>query len=615
MGIEDKPIGNPFSVMKLSLVWVSLMVICITLLQPAEANPPTSDFDLYSTDIRLQYLRDESLTEDLHQVIHAKNWQDTKTRSFGFDAAAYWFRFSIPVSQDIQKVLEIRYPFLDDVIVYVCREEKVLRTFYVGHKYQFEKRPIQYRHFSFPLILSNKTATEVYIRVQNNGIIQVPLKLWDEKSFQQYQNIDNVWQGFFLGALAIVIFYSFVLFIFVRHIEYFYYCAFLICFLCVLLVNSGIGFQFIWPVHASFSNMFLIFMLMSATISACLLNTAYLQRKKSEDQLPPQLLRGLVMLSAMVIMLTFLLPYVVALSMAICVVLLTNLYLLYMGIRLLDTHETSIYYYTVSWAIFFLLIVYEISSKLGWVPLSSMDHYLLQCTGFVVACMLVFVLKRHLQSEQDMRLCAEQGLVQIKHQQAYLVEEGVKERTQVLEESIQNLSKANAELSRINQYDSLTNVYNRHCFNLRYKQCVQQAIEDKEILSMIIVDIDHFKLFNDNFGHHTGDQCLRKVAQTLQAEIHRSEDMLFRYGGEEFVVILPNTINRGSFTIAERMRLAIENVSFTVDGKQVPITISGGVASLYLHHEEDAHTLFNFADTALYEAKNAGRNQVNIFSL
>ncbi|MDQ6961220.1 MAG: diguanylate cyclase [Mariprofundaceae bacterium] len=588
-----------------------MLTLCIPSHVLANATTQLSP----SYKIQLEYLTDPSLQDTIHQARRSTAWQQTKKRSFGFQEAAYWFHFTLPKSTQIEHVLEIRYPFLNHIGLYIFQNNELLQRFHAGQEYPFAKRPILHRHFAFPLTLSPTTETHVYFRVKNNGIMQIPLKLWSTPAFQKSKQIDNILQGFFIGAMLIIVFYSLILFISIGYIEYFHYFIHICCFSCLLLITSGLGFQFIWPKHAEPSNTLLIIFLMLASLSACLLKMAYLKRQKQLTHALSTWLSMLITFSVVVMMLVFLLPYVVNLIIAVGLLLIVTLSLLCIGIQLTNKHDTSIYYYTIFWLLFLLLIIYEVSSKLGFIPLSNIDHLLLQLTGLLEAGILIFLLKLHIQSEQSKRSATEETLSTMQKTQQQVLEKSIQGRTIQLETQVEKLLKDNAELNRINQYDSLTNVFNRHSFNLRYKQLVKQAIQDKEILSMIIVDIDHFKNFNDNYGHHTGDQCLQKVAQTLQSEVHRSQDMLFRYGGEEFVILLPNTISRGSYTIADRMRTAIENIHFMVEGKRVPITISGGVASLYLHQEEDAHTLFNFADTALYEAKNSGRNRVNIFTL
>ncbi len=158
--------------------------------------------------------------------------------------------------------------------------------------------------------------------------------------------------------------------------------------------------------------------------------------------------------------------------------------------------------------------------------------------------------------------------------------------------------------------DPLTKINNRKSFDSSIKASIAHAIDSKEPLSLLMIDIDKFKLFNDNHGHQTGDQVLRLVAATLSAGV-RDTDLTARYGGEEFAVILPESKLKDSVKVANKLRLAVESRKLhkrSTDEDLGRITISIGVASFKTG--DNAETLIERADMALYAAKHAGRNQV-----
>ena len=163
-------------------------------------------------------------------------------------------------------------------------------------------------------------------------------------------------------------------------------------------------------------------------------------------------------------------------------------------------------------------------------------------------------------------------------------------------------------------YDALTRVHSRRHFESRMQEEVQRFTRYGEPLSMIMVDIDHFKAVNDTHGHHVGDQVLREVAAVLAASI-RNTDYCARYGGEEFAVILPHTDGHKAHSLAERMRRRILRHTITTDqGVPLNVTASFGVASLAEGDKADRHTLLCNADAALYTAKSNGRNQTRTYS-
>lgn len=155
--------------------------------------------------------------------------------------------------------------------------------------------------------------------------------------------------------------------------------------------------------------------------------------------------------------------------------------------------------------------------------------------------------------------------------------------------------------------DPLTGVNNRASMDSSIAREVDLAKRHDCCLSLITIDIDHFKHVNDTFGHASGDCVIRAVADLIQQTI-RSTDMVFRYGGEEFVVLLSNTDIKGAVLLAERIRRMVENCEIPCNGANISATISAGVA--WLEKDENAQQLFEKADKALYAAKSGGRNCV-----
>jgi diguanylate cyclase (GGDEF)-like protein len=125
-------------------------------------------------------------------------------------------------------------------------------------------------------------------------------------------------------------------------------------------------------------------------------------------------------------------------------------------------------------------------------------------------------------------------------------------------------------------------------------------------------DLDHFKDFNDRHGHRLGDELLVRTAALIQKNC-RVSDIPARYGGEEFSIILPETDDRGAFTLAERVRRAVSKIRLTAGQESVNLTISGGIASMRAANPSDAAALIDLADTALYHAKETGRNRVSVY--
>jgi diguanylate cyclase (GGDEF)-like protein len=189
-----------------------------------------------------------------------------------------------------------------------------------------------------------------------------------------------------------------------------------------------------------------------------------------------------------------------------------------------------------------------------------------------------------------------------------------KRREQGLTTTARKLREANNKLARLSTIDELTEVYNRRYFDNALEKEFQRSIRNQAPISMIMIDVDGFKAFNDCYGHVQGDRCLKQIASTLKKTLKRSHDFIARYGGEEFCVVLPETSKAGVWSMAEAFRSRVENLS--IDHVKAPVgnrvTISLGAASMAPQPGVMSEELIKRADRALYESKIAGRNRVTL---
>jgi diguanylate cyclase (GGDEF)-like protein len=174
------------------------------------------------------------------------------------------------------------------------------------------------------------------------------------------------------------------------------------------------------------------------------------------------------------------------------------------------------------------------------------------------------------------------------------------------------LIEENRQLETLAQLDGLTGVANRRGFDARLRAEWSASAKAGQPLSLLMIDVDHFKRFNDRYGHPAGDACLKAIAACLSKGGMRWNDFIARYGGEEFAVVLPSLPSAAAMEIAERLRLAV--FALALENSQSPvgrITISVGVAGFVGDGNKDAGALLEAADAALYNAKRRGRNVVS----
>jgi diguanylate cyclase (GGDEF)-like protein len=185
------------------------------------------------------------------------------------------------------------------------------------------------------------------------------------------------------------------------------------------------------------------------------------------------------------------------------------------------------------------------------------------------------------------------------------------ERRRLAEE----LHDTNARLTVLASLDGLTGIANRRSFDERFAQEWNRAVRHRRPLALAMIDLDNFKQFNDLYGHLAGDRCLCAVAEALGRHVHRPDDLVARFGGEEFAVLLPHTSAEGALKVVERIRAAIVGLAIEHIGNSwKQVTVSIGYSAVIPTQNDGKSRLIEIADAALYQAKSGGRNRVETLS-
>jgi diguanylate cyclase (GGDEF)-like protein len=187
----------------------------------------------------------------------------------------------------------------------------------------------------------------------------------------------------------------------------------------------------------------------------------------------------------------------------------------------------------------------------------------------------------------------------------------VKKRTEALDESRKELERVNHTLDQMARKDALTGLWNRRHFDEAIEVEWRRCLRYQKPLALMMLDIDYFKEYNDCYGHVAGDECLIKIAQTVNGLFRRSSDLTIRYGGEEFVVVMPEAGKDEATKMADRVLERIEELDIPHERSPVAsrVSVSIGVTSMVPEHHRSFEELLLTADKALYQAKSAGRNQ------
>lgn len=571
----------------------------------------------------LAYLRDDEGTLTLAAAMARPggSWQQNGDQVFshGYSDAYWWLRFDVANPQaDLSRLLvELSYPVLDNVEVWVLGPDNRPEAYYrLGDKLPFATRPIEHRNFLVPLQLLPEDKRTVVVRLHSSSSLQAPLTLWDERAYHEQDQKILLAEGVFFGGIGLLVVYSFFVFVALRERMHFYYVLFVISLLAFLASLKGFSFQFIWPQATDWNDRVLMVSLSAMLLSGGLFTYRFLGISAASGWLY-RMAGMLIGMMAVFLALSFFMDYETLMRPLIVVAALGCLLLLVIGGWRWHEGDHSARFYTTAWGSMQLGGVILALNKFELLPQNFFTENAMQIGVAVEVILLSLAIVDRINEDRRKQFEAQQEILagerrareaQYKALMAQreaneLLEQRVNERTEALR-------AANQKLEELSTSDQLTGLRNRRYLDRLLQEECCRCQRYKHPLAVLLLDIDHFKSFNDRFGHDVGDECLKRVAAVLAAEMRTPIDNVARYGGEEFCVVMPETELEGARVVAERIREAVEAMEFFVAGDRVPVTVSIGVASMVPPDADYSRELLKKADTMLYQAKGAGRNCV-----
>ncbi|MEX1033925.1 MAG: diguanylate cyclase [Cellvibrionaceae bacterium] len=536
---------------------------------------------------------------------------------------AQWLRFRVRnTGQDAEEFrLEIRWPQLQRVEMRVFEDNSFGPLHRAGTDYPQANTKGISKNIVFPFSLGAEREAVVYVRVVDSYLAYLPIFLWSSDAHDHHADMRLVIFSVALGVLLIMTLFNAFLYLFTRDRMYLVYTNSVASSLLVVLAITGLGRLLVWGDQPWFAdNAYPVF------ASYCFLSVTYFFRvfvdlKKHGGWVLK--FNSAILLVWVAVLLGNLLG-LQGLAMSImgpvgvigaAVGLISSVYLWRRGSR-------AAKYFSIAWAPICLVTFYGILSLFGFAGYFSSLEYL-QSYSFVFEMVVLSVaLADRINSEREARekaqtlaLQQQKAILHLKEKINTELEERVDIRTQELRSVLSKLAHANTELAALTKVDPLTKIHNRRHFDQIAEIEVLRASRSNQPLSMMLIDIDHFKYVNDTHGHVAGDQCLKLIAKAITEVVARETDHVARYGGEEFTVILPDTDLSNALLVAERVRRTIQNISLIYEGKSIRLTASIGCVSTDAMRGFGVDQLVNAADKAMYLAKQKGRNRVEGGSL
>lgn len=540
-----------------------------------------------------------SLQDDDWQVVAHE-----ETLNLGFTDQSVWLKTGPygPLHED--HVLVVKYPLIDDLQVFWVADGKVIEQHHTGDLRRFDTRPLAHRQFVFPI---PKVAGEVtaYLRAKTEGALQLPYQVSSLKRFLEADQSALTWQALFIGIMLALFVYNGFIFITTRQVVYFWYILTVALTALVQTNIHGLTFQWLWPDYPAINQKATV-VLIALNITVATVFTILFLAARHWSRGAARALQVSLALGLLCLLIGLVASYKVGVVVATLTTFVVTFTLWLVALFLWIKGHVIARFYLIAWTPVILGHILMSASKADLLPYSWVYDFAPEIGGALEVLLLSFALAYQINLERRRRQEAQQHALMLEREAKQNLEIKVAERTRELE-------ALNAQLRTLTLTDGLTKVANRRRFDEKLHEEWNRGPRHGQPLSLLVMDIDHFKSVNDTYGHLSGDDCLVSVAERCGKQIHRAGDLLARYGGEEFVVLLPCTPAAGACEIAERMRLAVAAKPIDVGaGQSIPLTISIGVSTMVTDREIDADVLIRSADEALYLAKSGGRNRVRI---
>lgn len=534
----------------------------------------------------------------------ASAWKDNqgRTANAGYTDSTFWVKAKLPAWTDGERLLVLNFPLIEYITVYrIQKQAGLMPPQEMGAALPFRDRKVLSESFVVPLSQEDSEAN-VLLKVRTQTSMQIPLELWTKEEFDVHQRRITLFHGAYAGVVLAMFVYNLLLFAVIGGIAYLWYIGWIASMATFVITVNGNAFQWLWPNSPSLNLITLPISLSLAVVCVAGFFIHFL-REGNEKQPREWWFRGLGIASLGLAAVSYPVPYRISIVTAISMAMLMVVSIVVEGARQAWRGNAAARYALMAFSFVLTGGVVLALNKFGFIPRTFATEYATELGSAMEMVVLSLAIIVRFNDQRRQRESVQFQLLRTEQALTHDLEAMVAARTD-------ELKRANNKLLALSQIDPLTGLFNRRYMDDRLHAELRRMNRVASSMAVLMIDIDHFKKINDAHGHHTGDLCLQAVAGALLAGARRPADMVARYGGEEFLVLAADINAKGAETLAENLRVLVEDLRVPLGDVTLTMTVSIGLCWRMSGKELSGQDMLNAADQALYRAKENGRNRI-----
>ena len=518
----------------------------------------------------------------LEQALASDRWQTLGEESpnFGYISDTLWLRFDVPDLNNSRELLEIRYSQLDDITFYLLENGNLIQQTVTGDRYPFEQRPIAHRHFLFPFNITPGSSYEILLRVQTQGAMQIPMRLWVPGAFFEQVSIEDQLHAVYYGILLAVIFFNMFVFLALRERMYILYVLSTASYLLLISTLNGTAFHLLWPGLPALQNQAMMITVPIVVIFTLLFSREFLNLKQT-GPLMDLMVRIAIALNIGAFVTSFVTSYSIASQLSVALAIPSCLLLFVIGPVQWMRRNPQAGYYTAAWGLLTLGSAVAAANKYGFLSNNFFTTYSIEIGSALEAILLTIALAARLYQERQ-------------------------EKVQAREAEISAMAaRRNAELRLIDQalHHPLTGLPNRSSLEMAINELISR--DGTTRYSIAVIHLTNLQAITKTLGHRNTDRLIELAARRFNATLRQLPGIctLENSGKTPFYVASLET-DTFAFVVAtdeiikapKAMIRALEEIREPLDylGMQLPLDPRTGT-SIYPDHADDATTLIRRA--------------------